>query len=440
MKTTSKLAMLFMMVATMSFVSCNGNQPGEEEENNNNTPAETTQLTPEETKEKLMGVAQRLIGKFNTNDQKDAIELADGLYEKYENYSWSNVEDYFEGRYDAVFGLPRYAQQVVRGKRVPTAIDHSYTFSFEGESVIFEADDATRSWKNMGKASDNSIVLRFTDKNGTKCEAKTWGEGSTKTYQYSEEGRTVTAVLPRKTFFTLTQGKKEVIRIKFEQDMEKNDHATFNVEAKVTNLSWTADVNIKSTNGSAAYKFIYDKETLISVAANLPSYTLIDKRDNQSYEDWLEQYEERYDELLKKIGAADAIVDILSEVQMKVNINNFGIAYRDYVKWADNYSSYSKTGCDKFCDIINGNQTNGIYYNSDVLQAEVRAQSAIDRWDDYYPEAVLYFPQDGTTYAIEEYFNRKPFTDLQYTIEDLANAYIRLSKLLYDEVGTISLD
>ena len=107
--------------------------------------------------------------------------------------------------------------------------------------------------------------------------------------------------------------------------------------------------------------------------------------------------------------------------------------------------------------LINRHQENGLYYGSNLKQAEVVAQVAREtryRYDydyytgqyreytvnEYYPEGVLYFPSDSTTYAFEQYFNRKPFTDLQYAVEDLANAYIRLSHYLYDEVGDISFD
>jgi hypothetical protein len=98
-----------------------------------------------------------------------------------------------------------------------------------------------------------------------------------------------------------------------------------------------------------------------------------------------------------------------------------------------------------------------MYYGSDIEQASVVAKLAQDTWydygyydeyqqrwveekhEEYYAEGVLYFKEDGTTYAFDEYFNRKPFTDLEYTLEDIANKYIRLSKYLYDEVGTVDL-
>lgn len=531
------------MLATILFsiTACqnqSNNATNDPSNNNPDDPVITQELTPDQTKEKLFGIANQFIGKFNTEDQRAAIQLADGLYEKYETYRWEDFEDYGENRYDYIFNLPRYVKEVVLGKRVPSSMDNRiYIYSFAGESVIFEADENTRTWKNRGASSDNSIILRFTDKNGIQCEAKCWGEGQTKTYSYSwdhyttpkvyatsstnleyhgdgeydgewryfyydsdnglwyyinyddydyntgsyrkiyvnesyvtyryaydpdnyqsysyeaETGRyyyydyankyvdgtrTIEAVVPAKIFFTLKQGNTEIIRTELEQDMQKNHHATFSLMAQVVNLRWTTDINIRSTSGSFAYAFFYGTERLMSVAANLPSYQLIDKLDSQDYEDWIEQYEDRYDELLKKIGNADAMVDILNSVQAKIKINNFGYAYRDYLNWDDNYGTSTKEGCDRLCVVINENQTNGIYYNSDTKQAEFRAQTTQNRYGNYDVESVLYFPQDSTTYAIEEYFDRKPFTDLQYSIEDLANAYIRLSQLLFDEVGEVS--
>ena len=253
--------------------------------------------------------------------------------------------------------------------------------------------------------------------------------------------RTVKGVLPDKIYFTLKHGSDEVMRVEFGQEMKKNDHAYFSLFAKLANLSWTTDVKVNSTHGTAAFAFFYGDKQFFSVAANLPMYELIDKQDSQSYEDWIEEYGDRYDELFKKIGEASAIVDLFGEVQIKAKVNNFGYAYRDYMKWdeAENYENrHTKAMVQQFCSIFNDNSENGIYYNSDVKQAELRVKAAYDEIDEwYYPEPVLYFPKDGTSYAYEQYFNRKPFTDLQYMVEDLVNAYIQCSKNLFDEVGTV---
>lgn len=405
-------------------------------------------LSPEETKQEMMNIANGLIGKFHTEDQKAAVELADGMYEKYENYDFEGIGNYFDNRYDDLFRIPKYVCAVAEGGNPVPAMNHAYTFSFAGESVIWEADEANRTWKNMGKASDNSIIMRAKDKNGTMCEAKFWGEGAEKTYSYTwtedGESHTATGVLPAIVHFTLKQGSTLIMSADLQQDLQKNNHATFNLAASVVNLRWTTDINIRSTDASLGFAFYYGSESLFSALINLPSYKLIDKQDNQSYEDWIEQYEERYEELIRQIGGADAVIDINGKAQIKANVGNAGQAYNSIMNLdRQGVDPESQQGAEQYCSIINGAQSNGIYIGN-AKQAEVRV-IAMSETDSYYgesyywPEPVLYFAADGTSYAFEQYFeqNRKPFTDLMNSAENLVNAYIHLSSWLSQEVGDI---
>lgn len=537
-----------MMVAmSMTLSSCNDKKKeaslgGEEYEGQK---VEDALLTPEQSKDRLMAVAKMVTGKFNTADQKAAINLADQLYEKYQNYDMNAFEDYYEQRYESFFEMPRYVKAVLAGAKTPASLDQTYLFGFVGESAIFEANERARAWEYRGKSNDNSLIMRCTDMGGTKCEAKMWGEGATHRYEYSweashwvtpkiytsasnivsmygsgeydgdwrsfykdangwyyidwydndrkvyvsesdieyiygydanyidytynkqtqewfyydyenrykvEDGlRTVQVDLPDKIFFTLKQGDTELIRVEFSQELVKHNHAYLTIYARVANLSWTADVKVNSTSASTAYMFKYGEETLLSVAASVPSYKLIDKADSQSYEEWIEQYEDRYDELLKQVGGIDAVVDIYGWVQLKAKIDNFGYLYRD-IKKLDNggYHTTDRADAESLVESINSHVKTGLYYGSDIKQASVVAKLARETENspysgdyyqesyEYYAEGVLYFQEDGTTYAFDEYFNRKPFTDLEYTLEDIANKYIKLSKYLYDEVGTVS--
>jgi len=558
MKKYFMFAAVLATAVMMSLSSCNSKPDKldpDDPEVNPDKESVTTELTPEETKEKMMNVAKNLTGMFNTEDQKAAMQLLDDMYARYQEYSWDSVGNYFEHRYENLWRLPRYVKHVVKGKQTPAATDQSYTFSFEGESAIFEADDVKHIWKYVGKADDNSLILRCKDKDGNLVEAKFKGEGKTKEYSYtweeyhwecpkvevaleqlqyirgyhngeyrefylndqgwyytdwsdyyyneqtgeyeyrtvyvnlneitdlygeyydqargyytsayfdaqtgkffyydyeheykvSDGTRTVTGVLPKKAIFTLKQGSNELVRAEVEQELEKNDHAYFTTTVKVVNLSWDCDLKINSTHGSVAFNFLYGDEKLFGVAANLPSYKLIDKQDEQSYEDWIDQYADKYEDLIRQIGECSGIVDLGGEVQARLKVNNVGYAYRDIDKWdRETRDRSSRQSMEQLCQILNESQTNGIYFNSDVKQAEVRAQ--VKEYTENYPvgdggsyeqrtsydiECVLFFPSDGTTYAVEEYFNRKPFTDLQYTVEDIANAYIKLSNFLYNDV------
>lgn len=439
------LFMAMMAAVALSFNGCKdgpSNNSGKEKEDGDeiNKEAITEQLSPEETKEHLMKIANGLVGKFNANDQKAALELMDGMIEKYETYDWEPFEDYFETRYDELFAGPRYVRAVLKGESPVPAMNHAYTFSFAGESMVWEADDANRTWVNRGPASDNSIILRAKDKSGTMCEAKIWGTGTTKTYEvtWDENGESYTAkgIVPEMVHFTLTQGGKQIVSADLKQDMQRNNHATFHIDAKVVNLRWTTDLDIRTTNGSFGFAFYYGEEKIMSALANLPKYKLLPKdnsTDVESYENWIEQYEDQYDNLLREIGSADAIVDIFGMAQCKINITNGGQTYAD-ISNLDVPST--QQGAQQYCDIINAAQTNGIYFNSDIKQADVRMM-VTEHYGDYEPEPVLYFPSDQTSYSFEQYFNREPFTDLQQSVETLANNYIKISSWLTNNVGEI---
>lgn len=185
----------------------------------------------------------------------------------------------------------------------------------------------------------------------------------------------------------------------------------------------------------------------MKMIANLPSYELIDKDDQQSFEEWMDLYMDRYEELLRQVGNADVMLDFNGLLQFKAGFKNVGSMYSEL----DQLTDESKEAAQRGCDIINDGLENGIYFGSEFKQAEMRLQVASreeEEWyydDDgqqhvrtyveFYPEPVLFFPQDETTYSFEQYFDRKPFTDLTKTIEDLANAYLKLSKALFDYAG-----
>jgi hypothetical protein len=430
-------------------------------------------LSAEETKEKLMEIAKKMVNTFQTNDQRDFIEITDACFTKYKDYSWEGFEDYFESAYDAVFDDGRYyapespnpiapyvgmmyrVARVAEGKAAPTNIN--YIFSFEQDNFIFEADDRNKKWNYLGKSSDNSAVIRFKDAQGRACELKAWPEGAVKTYSYTwtanGQQHTLGVKMPAKVYVRLTCAGVQRAQFSLTQELQKNDHAYLTFDVNLVNLTWKIDTKINSTHGSFAFDMKYGDQPYLSAAVNLPLYELIGKRDDQSYDDWVQQYADRYDELIKKIGAADGILDILGQMQIKVQTDNVGYAYRDFMNWDSKYNNYygygygygydynSRERISAFCLCFNDNNKNGIYFNSDVKQAEVRLQPLYNEAYNYYEaEGVLYFPADQTTYGFEEYFVRKPFTDLQYMVEDMINKYIKLSQNLYDEVGYVTFD
>lgn len=388
-------------------------------------PSENKELTPEESKEKLAGVAQEFVGAFNPEDQREAILAAKELTQKFDDYNADALNEHFGIGSEAVAQLPRYAVAVAEGRRSPLALE-TIIISLEKFSVVFEADEATRTWVNKGKADDGSITLRCVSGNGKKIEAKLWGEGKNTTYTVDEDDVNVSIVVPKKVLFTLVMDQTELIRVELEQDIDLSNHVTLSVQANVANLSWTADTKLTLNSASAASALKKGKETLYSIGIDLPKCKLIGKEDNQTYEEWLMEYGRRYEELIGQIGQADAILNVMGEVQAKLKVKNVGQFYNDIQDFAENAGSSEKENCDKFCKLINESQDNGIYYNNNIKQAELRLQTRVIEYSGgayYTPEAVIYFPADGTTYSIEEYFTRAPFTEMVQSFYGLIQTY-----------------
>ncbi len=464
MKNIYSVFFALMLAVTFCFVSCKDKNEQEQKNEVN------TELSPEDNKEKLMTIAQHFTEKFNTKDQEAAIELADGLYNKYKTYSWDGVAAQFQNRHADFFAMPRYAKRVMRGKAAPTEGIRTFVFNFADEAGIYEADDATKSWKYIGKSDDNSVVLRFTDDKGNACEAKLWGEGSTSYYEYEwtdtyydyydyeeVEGDkyVIKGQFPRNTCFSLKQLSKEVMRVMFSQQKSIDNSVELTVNAKVANIIWNVALDASERSVAATYSFNCDNEQLLLAIVNLPSYNYNAMTDGEDIQEWIMSLGDDYERVLKNINEANAIVDVMGEMQFKVEIPDVSKLYRNYLDLEENYNEYSsqKDYLDRYCEFVNTNQTNGIYYNNSIKQAEVRLQTIVEEeyipsyTDDSYEaaeyystEAVIYFPEDQTSYAFEQYFNRKPFTDLISTVEDIANQYIALSETLKDGIGEVSLD
>ncbi len=489
MKCNTFLKVGFMALLIGGLVACDspetsGNNYKVDSDGTEGQPVEE-QLTAEETTQRLNSMAQQIVSTFNTKDQKEAVAFAEPLvYDLVEyEYDWSGFEDYYEdGRFDAIWSMPRYALDVASGKRLATQVS-DFTFSFKNESVTFEADDKNRTWICKGPNKDNSIQFIYTVK-GKKCIAKAWGEGEIRTYTtnvswrdwdyyYDEDGnwvetyedinKTYTAEVPERIIFTLSDETTEYIRITVQIDLKKNDYAYFNVEGKVINMTWKATTNVQSTHAEVAVSYNYGSTNLFAVEGNVPSYVAIEKKDNQTWEEWIELYGDRYEELLAKSGGASAKVYLLDQAQIVSKVESANAFYTAYNAWYDKYpwdsnkdwaeqEKRQRKAQLELADIYNDNIYVGIFYNSDIEQAQVKVDVFKDtdeygRWDpstgeyepvDYYELApVLYFPADGTSYEFGEYFTENKFSNVLNITEDLINQYLDL--LRYFDIDPIEL-
>lgn len=144
-------------------------------------------LSPNEQKDKLVGIAEELMEMFKPKDQRDLIELADYLVYKYEDYDWEPAYEHYEDE------LP-FLRQFARGVRQLTEGDVTHNlameiYKFPRFTGIFEANDDDEVWEYVGKSEN--IVLRFENEDGEKCEAVLTGKGEEISVEFEYESDSV---------------------------------------------------------------------------------------------------------------------------------------------------------------------------------------------------------------------------------------------------------
>ncbi len=492
-----------LALSVFGFVACDG---AGSKKDNDSDPTQgpvsgdpvTEQLSPEEVTLYFQKTGEQMINMFKTADQKAVIQCVDlFLYEFLEyDFDWSDVENHFEAStYNSIWKVAQYASSVSQGKRLPSDMV-DFTFSFSNESAIFEADDAARTWKYKGKASDNSIQFIYTVQ-GKKCVAKLWGEGNVKTYNtnvnfnYTESDcyevtrtdewgytyydwvcdeherlfdKTYEAQVPEKIIFTLTENSTEHARVTIAIDMQKNNHINADIAANVANINWSLSTKIASKSASFDMAMNYGSTSLFTVNASLPSYVTLPKNDTETWDEWVNKYGDQYESLIAQAGGVSCAVTLLNRAQVKTTLaspNNFYTQYRnwdrlyDYDSSIENYweQPYRQLDANEdLADIYNSNIVCALYFNSDIQQALFcMIPECIHRttsvWNEntytyedieitYYDIApALSFPENGQSYQFGEYFTESKYSDLIASAKNLANKYIEL--LTYWNPGPI---
>jgi len=444
--------MTLLLLCTMTFTACKDKNEVTNNDSNSSSNNSANAMTADQQKEYLENSGKQILATFKTVDQKEAVELADGLYRKYESYDWESIgEDLAQiddGRYDNFFAMPGRLARFANGEQVPTARD-ILVFSFAECAYNFEVDEAKRTIR-YSKSVDGTCTATFRDELGNTCVLKAWGEGAAKEYEYSYEStnrdgskttKTIQAQIPATTHMVLMQGKTEVINCAFGLDALKNDHIYVTFNLKVTNVAILFDTRVNSTHATALYEFSYGDQKLIAATADLPKYKLIDKQDNQDWEEWIEQYEDRYEELLRAIGAGYSTLNLMNLVNIKASISDGGLLYSEVVAWDERGNRNTKESVKNFCDIFNKYMYGAVFFPSDpateqmLVKLQPRSYEGYQynpETDDYEettcyePEPVIYFPKDKSSYAFEDYFTSERFNTILTLTENLINSYIDL--------------
>lgn len=426
-------------------------------------------LSPDEQKDFLVDVGEELINTFNPNDQKEAVELADELYYKYKNYDWDAISEEFEDELDDIystefesfFGMPRRMIDVINGKKKVSLENKEILLTLSKFGRIIEFDDKNKTVK-ITKTDDPSVVAKFSDSEGTKCELKVWGEGKeiegSYTYEdghwdynydewVSDGKRTIRVKVPRTIKMHLKHGSNSLISFTFNWDSNIKDYVNTSLNLQVINLVFAEETKVSTTEASAVFSFSYGDKGLIAAAVNLPKYELIDWEGGKDIteeegENWLEEYDDKYKSMLGKVGKGEVKLDIFGKVQLRGGVTDGAALVDAYYNWGDKYYNDEQDECQDLCDLLNKYIYLSVYYNNTTTE---QAKLLMQVYEDYYGydiEPIMYFPQDETSIAVMTYFNSSKFLGLVDLVEELANSYIALDKhnLIFGEDFVLDLD
>ena len=476
MKTKVKYAAMLFAAVAMAFAGCKS-QVEKDFESDYNENANVKEMTPDEQKDYLVEVGKEFIATFNAEDQRGAVNLAEGLYRKYSTWDWEVIGEQMEKEFNKMdaqgfFRMPARIAALVTGEAT-TMDTKEFLISFAVAGRLFEFDEKTKTMK-VSETKDGSIVARFKDENGTDCELKVWGEGKTTTvtftydeYRWEDEyddygyyvgskkiyvgTRIIKAEVPAEIHMYLKQGSTTIMAVEFTWESNFKDYINHSLSLKITNITWSQELKASTEEASAAFSLMYGDTKLIVAAVDLPKYKLIDWEGGKDItleegESWIEQYDDQYKTILGSLGKGEGVVDIMSKVRGKMSITDGAGFYDAMNRWSNTNYATDLEDETAYCDVYNNYIHAGLYYGGKTEQAQVKMQPTYsythDNGKEYYNSVpVLYFPKDGTTYEVVTFFESAKFNVLIDLAEDLLNAYKDLDTghLLFDG-GRIELN
>ena len=443
-----KLNYLLLLLASVALIGCGGNSvvPIPEPDPNpdpNPGPDSIALLSPDEQKDFLVEVGEQLIGTFNPNDQRKAVELADDLYQKYESYDWGAIEEEFEevfediysSKFESFFGMPRRVIDAINGKQNASLEDLEILLTLSDFGYTIEFDDKTRSVK-ITKTGDAAIVAKFSDSNGTKCELKVSGEGKTikgsYTYEDYDGDRTIKVEVPSTIKMHLKQGSSSLVSFTFKWDTNIKDYVNTSLEMKVINLGFKEETKVSTTEASAVFSYTYSDKNIITAAVNLPKYKLIGWEGGSDItpeegEDWLNEYGEKYASLLGKVGKGEAKLDILGKIQLKGGVTDGAALVDAYYNWNDKYNDYNWSDY-KRTYTYTGNYKYWDYWYGDYLTYSWENQGWYTAWWER-PDYSLKAKQEQC-----DFLNKYTYLSVSYNNDTTEQAKLLLDT--YEEHGT----
>lgn len=400
-------------------------------------------MSPEDSKEHLQNTATDFMDLFDSEDQREAIELTSYFSETFGDFDLPDVFYFDEDDYYSPARYMKALNSAAKGDLdglTRAAYTYTYNINFDKLTGIYEPNTRDEEWVKTGNSSD--IIFKFKDAKNANCELRVTKAGGNSDFTvemededwdyyegYYTEEYIYNLSIPNTVNAELKQGSNTIANTKVTSSINIKGHSlSADVDATLANIQAKANLNGTDNKVTSSADFYIDGKKQASSSATLNGNRLCDL-------DYLQNLEDEDDE-------DDAVLNVLKNGSCSLNaldqVQVYGQATfnRDFFECMDGYwdsydynsKSVAENACKEACDKLSNVLKVQLRYNNTATdQATMAFQPQFDSWGyygwEYYITPVLKFP-DGTTYDFEDYFGR--FNNVENKFETVINAYENL--------------
>lgn len=478
-------------LACLAFASCEDIKPdgegtlGDITDNPMLGDTPTTPLSPNQQKSKLISVGEKLMAECPSNEFQKLADLAEDFFEAYvmSDYDYSAVEDWAEGELEKIYtetdsekrnGKVLTSEYYV--KLVILLSNHSGNFVFGNTGVTVADYNGTKAEftlngkKYVAVIEQNGKVTNAIFKHTEKGQYDSYGyEDENGNWQYSDDPITN----KYSDTIDITVGVPETINVSITENGAKLADVTFKFTASFTpsGINLTTDnfsteitaringyeivinnVKYDGATGKATYSEMLKKDGTALVTNVVSGDVKIDLV-KETYREG-NNYDEDIVIEAKIAQNITVAMDILGEIQIIGTCSNALDASTSLELFWDalysNDSTPDEKTAQRHLNNFNAKFDFGIFYDKgNNRQADVEFDyinesepagydrngdgviNEADNYHDFELFPIIVF-NDGSRYAVEEYFTEKSFGDFIEHVENFADGYCHVFGYFYD--------
>lgn len=414
---------------TAGFNSCSSDDPkeGTATVDVDNPNVGETPTTPAEEKAFIETTATQLQNTFKPQDQAEAVEFFQDIAEEFEDFGGS----YNSYPYSYAIKGIRHLGEAVRKADVfgITRAVKEISYSFADISGVYEPDFKEGEWE--WTANSSNIEFRFKVK-GQDCsligvpEGGSWtasmdGYYEEDTYPYEEYPAKYTVTVPAKVTITLSKGSKAMATAVVVNNYDQNGMtAAVDVDATVANINVKATADLNNSVVTAHAVATVGGKEIVNANGALNGHNLCDL-DNymRIYEDYDDddKYDAGHDKAVKELHSLFSNGSVNANVMQRMFIAGACDSMPELFDKFFDYDDEDKGEVQGICDFAN-NHIKAQFYLGGAKEPSGDFVWSLQReaygwgntqYEYWYPEPVMKFNSDGTTYRFSEYFNDSNF-------------------------------